>query len=122
MVDPTHLVAAGGVIGAVLRHLVAEAVDGGDLPLGTLTVNVLGSFVLGLVTFLGLGHDALLLVGTGVCGSFTTFSSFSVDTVRLWEEGDRLLSVGYAAVNLAGALAAVGVAWLLVRGLIATGG
>jgi len=117
MVDPTHLVGVGGIIGAVLRHFVSQAVDVESFPLGTLTVNVVGSFGLGLVTFLGLGNDALLLVGTGACGSFTTFSSFSVGVVDLWEKGERLLSVVYATVNLVGALAALGLAWLLVVGV-----
>jgi CrcB protein len=116
MVNPTHLVAAGGVAGAILRHLVGQALESGSFPLGTLVVNVVGSFVLGAVTFLGAGDDVLLLVGTGACGSFTTFSSFSVAVVELWEEGDRLRSVVFAAANLGGALAAVGLAW------VATGG
>lgn len=122
MVDPTYLVAAGGIVGALLRHFVGEAIESETVPLGTLTVNVLGSFVLGFVTFLQVGPDTLLLVGTGACGSFTTFSSFSVDVVWLWEDGERLLSAGYAVANLAGALAAVGLAWLLTRGLVPSAG
>ncbi|WP_345777011.1 fluoride efflux transporter CrcB [Halorarum salinum] len=101
------------MLGAVLRYLVGEYVDVEAFPLGTLTVNVVGSFVLGLVTFLGAGEDVLLFVGTGVCGSFTTFSSFSFDTVRLWETGARGKSIGYATVNLIGALVAIGLAWLV---------
>lgn len=117
IINPTYLVATGGVLGALLRHFVSEAIESEAFPLGTLTVNVLGSFVLGLITFLQFGTDTLLLVGTGACGSFTTFSSFSVDVVRLWEEDKRLLSAGYAAANLLGALAAIGIAWHLARGL-----
>lgn len=101
------------MLGAVLRYLVGEYVDVEGFPLGTLTVNVAGSFVLGLVTFLGAGEDVLLFVGTGACGSFTTFSSFSFDTVRLWETGGRVRSIVYATVNLVGALAAIGLAWLV---------
>jgi CrcB protein len=77
-------------------------------------VNVIGSFVLGAATFAGPGPDTLLFVGTGACGSFTTFSSFSFDTVRLWETGDRVRAAAYAAANLLGALAAIGLAWLVV--------
>ena len=80
-VEPAHLVGTGGAIGALCRHYVTSMVDIEGFPLGTLTVNVVGSFVLGLVTFAGLGSDILFLVGTGACGSFTTFSSFSFDTV-----------------------------------------
>jgi CrcB protein len=117
MVNPTYLVGVGGVVGAILRHFVAQAIEYETFPLGTLTVNVVGSFVLALVTFLQLGSDALLLVGTGACGSFTTFSSFSVGVVQLWEDGKYALSVGYAVVNLVGALSAIGVAWLVTRAL-----
>ncbi|WP_135535930.1 fluoride efflux transporter CrcB [Halostella pelagica] len=116
MIDPTYLVAAGGVLGALLRHFVSRAVPSEAFPLGTFTVNVLGSFVLGLTVFQEFGNEAFLLVGTGACGSFTTFSSFSVDVVRLWDD-DRLLSVGYAAANLFGSLSAIAVAWFLSRGL-----
>lgn len=116
MVNPTHLVAIGGIVGAILRHLVSQAVESGTIPVGTLTVNVIGSFVLAGVTFLGVGDDVLLLVGTGACGSFTTFSSFSVGVVQLWEEDEHLLSVGYAAANLVGALIAIGVAWIIIHG------
>lgn len=117
MVNPTYLVATGAILGAVLRHLVSQAIESEAFPLGTFTVNVLGSFVLGLITFLQFGSEVLLLVGTGACGSFTTFSSFSVDVVRLWEEDERVLSVGYAAANLFGALAVVGIARLLASGV-----
>lgn len=112
-VAPAYLVGIGGVVGAVLRHAVSEAVRRESFPVGTLTVNVLGSFVLGAVTFLGAGTDALLLVGTGACGSFTTFSSFSFHTVRLWEDGERTKSAVFALVNLVGSLAAVSLAGVL---------
>ncbi|WP_276270525.1 fluoride efflux transporter CrcB [Haloarcula litorea] len=113
-VEPAHLVGTGGAVGAICRYYLGRAVDREGFPVGTLTVNVVGSFVLGLITFAGAGTDVLLLVGTGACGSFTTFSSFSVDTVRLWERGRPAAAVGNAAVNLAGALLAVA----LARGLV----
>lgn len=116
MANPAYLVAVGGTVGAVLRYYVSQAVETGPVPVGTLTVNVVGSFVLAWVTFLGLGNDTLLLVGTGACGSFTTFSSFSVAVVELWEEGKYLLSVGYAVGNLLGALGAIGLAWIVTHG------
>lgn len=115
MTNPVHLVAVGGILGAVARHLVSEAVDSESFPFGTLTVNVVGSFVLASVTFLNLDDELLLLVGTGACGSFTTFSSFSFNAVRLWETDESLKSVVYALANLVGALLAIGVAWYLTR-------
>jgi CrcB protein len=114
MVDPGVLVGAGGVVGALLRYVVYETLPTGGYPLATLVVNVVGSFVLGVITFAGAGEGVLLFVGVGVCGAFTTYSTFAVDTVRLWEEGNVQASVFHAASNLVCSLAGVGLAWLLV--------
>lgn len=94
--DPAHLVGTGGAVGAILRHAVGLWVIHERFPLATLLVNVVGSFVLGLVTFAGLANDVALLVGIGACGSFTTYSSFSFEVVRLWETGDHLRAAIYA--------------------------
>jgi len=112
-VPPAYLVGTGGIVGAILRHLVGLAVTDERLPLGTLTVNIIGSFALGLFTFLSLGDDILLLLGTGACGSFTTFSSFAVDTVELWEDSRPRVAAGYAAANIVGALLAISIAYVL---------
>lgn len=118
MVEPAHLVGAGAALGALLRYgtnrAVAGTLGGHAFPLGTFAVNVVGSFVLALVTFLGAGDAVLSLVGTGACGSYTTFSSFSVDTVQLWEDDQVMLALMYATGNLVGALVAIGLAWLIV--------
>jgi CrcB protein len=116
-VDPAHVVGAGGTLGAVLRYLLTQRIDATGFPAGTFTVNVVGSFVLGFVTFLGMDSRLLLFVGTGACGSFTTFSSFSVETVRLWEADERVRAVGNALGNLLGAVLAIGAAWLLAGAL-----
>jgi len=116
--DPAHIVGTGGAIGALLRYWVGQRVSrrvpNSQLPLSTFAVNVVGSFVFGLAVFAGAGESTLQLVGTGICGSFTTFSSFSVETVRLFERGDRARAVGNAVANLACSLAAIGIAWGLV--------
>jgi len=111
-VAPAHLVGAGGALGASLRHVVCEFVDDTEFPLGTFAVNVLGSFALGLLVAAGADDAALLFLGTGATGSFTTYSSFSVETVRLWETGRRKRAVLNAVGTLVAAGAAVGVAWL----------
>jgi CrcB protein len=120
-VDPAYLVGAGASVGALLRYATNLYVGGVTqdrvFPYGTFTVNVVGSFVLALVTFLGAGEAALLAVGTGACGSYTTFSSFSVDTVRLWEAGHQLLAGWYAAANLLGSLVGIGAA-AVIAGLL----
>jgi CrcB protein len=112
-IPPAQLVGIGGAIGASLRYLVGEAVPSEQFPFGTLVVNVLGSFALGIVTFAAASNELALFVGTGICGSFTTYSSFSVETVRLWETGSRLRAAVYAGGTLCLCLLAVGLAWLL---------
>ena len=116
MIEP-YLVGFGGMIGAYLRYVVSNLVEQGEFPMGTFSVNVIGSFVLGLITFLGVDTNTMLFLGVGVCGSFTTFSSFSVDTVQLWESGTQFTAIAYAVGNLLGAIGAIGLAGLLVSGV-----
>lgn len=99
----TVLIWAGVVIiggtGSVLRFMVDRAVAGRvgrALPFGTLTVNITGSAVLGLVTGLALDHDAALLAGTAAVGSYTTFSTWMLESQRLGEERQ----MGIAAANI----------------------
>ncbi|WP_128477358.1 fluoride efflux transporter FluC [Halorussus pelagicus] len=106
------LVGGGGVLGALARFTVGSVVADGRRD--TFAVNVLGSFALGALTA-GLAADATLLTvfGTGFCGAFTTFSSFAVETVELYERGERREAMANATVNLVGALLAVGLGgWL----------
>jgi fluoride exporter len=102
------LVALGGAVGAPLRYvtdLVVSSLHDTVFPWGTWVVNVTGSLVLGVVGGLvadGAPPWSATLVGTGICGALTTFSSFGYETVRLAEEG----AVGEAALNVVGSLAA----------------
>ncbi len=108
------LVAIGGALGAPLRYVIDTLVSKRSrtaFPFGTLTVNVSGSLVLGVVTGLvmyhGLGPTPRLAVGTGFIGAYTTFSTFSFETLALFEEGDTSRAVGYIGASLlAGGLAA----------------
>lgn len=115
--EPAHLLGTGGAIGAILRYLVGLALSHDRFPFSTLVVNVLGSFALGLVVFASLSDEVVLFVGTGACGSFTTYSSFSVQTVQFWESGDRFRAILYAGGTLAlcllAAAAGAGIATIL---------
>lgn len=113
--EPAHLVGTGGAIGAVLRYLVGRALSHDRFPIATLAVNVLGSGLLGAITALGASNEMVLFLGVGLCGSFTTYSSFSVETVRLWETGSRLRATIYAGGTLLACLLAA----LLAGGLVA---
>jgi fluoride exporter len=102
-------VCLGAAVGAPGRYLTdrfVQARHDSVMPWGTLTVNVVGSFVLGLLTGLASAHDVpeqvMLGVGTGLCGALTTYSTFSYETLRLVEDGARL----YAAANVVLSLAA----------------
>ena len=117
------LVAAGGAIGASLRHLVASAslrLVGRNFPWGTLTVNLLGCLAMGVI--IGLlarrshaSNELRLFVATGLLGGFTTFSAFSLDFAVLWERGAPLAAFLYAAASVLGSLAALFLGLWLVR-------
>jgi CrcB protein len=103
---------AGGV-GASLRFLVDGAVGrraGKAFPFGTLTVNLSGAVVLGLLSGLALPHDVSLIAGTGVIGAYTTFSTWMLETQRLAEERQNRYAIAnvVASVILGLAAAALG--------------
>lgn len=113
-----------GAIGAVSRYLVDDLVKSrfpGPFPWGTVVINISGSFFLGIVTGLalyhGLGPIPKTAIGVGFCGAYTTFSTFSYETVHLIETG----SIGQAAGNTLGSvavgLAAAGLAIALTAAL-----
>ena len=98
-------IGAGGVFGALARYAVGECLEGRWLD--TVAVNVLGSFILGVVLGAPVDGPARSAAAAGFCGAFTTFSSFGVDTGRLYQDGRRWLAVGVAVGTLALAVPAV---------------
>lgn len=104
-------VAIGGAIGSAARYGLAGAVNFRSHPWGTVTVNVLGSLILGiLVGVWGFRADSDLRIGmaVGLLGGFTTFSTFAIDAIHLWEHGHEHVAVASVLVTLlAGILAAV---------------
>jgi CrcB protein len=105
------MVALGAAIGAPCRYLLDRWVQGrheSGLPLGTLLINLVGSAVLGLLMGLGasgaLGSAALAAGGTGWCGAFTTYSTFSYETVQLARQGRFSVATGYVVVSVVGGL------------------
>ena len=115
------VVAGGAAVGAPLRYLTDRAVQArheSAFPLGTLTVNVVASLVLGLATGLAsLSATGLALVGTGFCGALSTYSTYSYETVRLAEDGRWRLATAYVAVSVALGLGAASLG-LWVGGLL----
>ena len=104
------LIAVGAAIGAPLRYLVDRFIQARHdslFPWGTLTVNLVGCFVLGaLAGATALPGWALTLFGTGFCGALTTYSTFGYETVRLVQEQARLIALANILVSVVGGLAA----------------
>lgn len=124
MVLTLFQVALGGAIGAVLRYLTimgAMRLLGPGFPMGTIIVNVVGSFLMGalIVLLSRKGGTALApLVLTGVLGGFTTFSAFSLDAMTLWERGAHGLALGYVTASVLFSLAAIAAGLFVARNLL----
>ena len=101
--------AAAGALGVLARYGVATAVGPTTFPWATLAINLLGSFALGVLVVLAT-DDVRLIVGVGFLGAFTTFSTFSVDTVTMLRAGRTSAALAYVALSLTGgvAMAALG--------------
>ena len=117
------LVGIGAALGSVGRYVLDQAVTRRGrtaFPAGTWLINITGSFLLGLLTGLsahhGLSSHVVTVLGVGVCGGYTTFSTFSYETVRLTEDGLGLVALGNllasVAVGLAAAALGLGLALL----------
>ena len=124
---PTYLmVALGSALGGSLRHGVNVAsarLLGPQVPYGTLTVNLLASFLIGLLaaSCAARGEAAQarrLFLTTGVLGGFTTFSAFSLDTVRLYERGQLTLALGYSCGSVVISMAALCAGLAIMRAFI----
>lgn len=119
------LVAIGGAVGSVLRHLVslgAARLFGSGFPFGTLTVNLAGSFAMGVFVEViarrfGGSPELKLLLATGLLGGFTTFSSFTLDVSVLVERGNVVLAFSYIAASILLGLGALFAGLALARHL-----
>lgn len=123
----TLLVALAGGAGALTRFLADGAIARRNrlrMPVGTVVINVTGSLLLGLLTGLfalssadSSGATVKAVIGTGFCGGYTTFSTASVESMRLWAAEGRTAGIGYAAAGLvlsvAAAATGIGIGHLL---------
>lgn len=121
------MVAAGGAVGATARYLVyvlAGQFLGTGFPFGTLIVNIVGSFIMGvLVEGMALawtiGEQMRLFLAVGVLGAFTTFSTFSLDVGLLYERGRIALIALYVSVSVIGSIGALFLGMYLIRRALA---
>lgn len=119
-------VAAGGAVGSVARYLLSTLLQeraGAVFPVGTLVVNATGSLLLGLLLRYSLDAPAFspevrVLLTTGFCGGYTTFSTFSYETARLMETGDYRRAVAYVVLSVGVSLAAMFAGFAAARALI----
>lgn len=117
------LVMGGGAVGAALRYQLGRLslhLLGPGYPWGTLAANLIGGFAMGLLAgWLArsdvAGEPMRLLLGVGVLGGFTTFSAFSLETFLMIERGEMATALGYVALSVAGAVAALAVGMFVVR-------
>jgi CrcB protein len=112
----------GGALGAGARHMTGKLMLGWlgpTYPWGTLTVNILGGLLMGLLigalARINASEPWRLFLAVGMLGGFTTFSSFALDFVTLYERGALLTAFGYVALSVLGAIAAVFTGMALMR-------
>ena len=117
------LVAAGGAIGAVARYALQQWLPSDSLPWGTMTANLVGSLLLGIL--LGavaagatVGDEVILLFGTGLLGAFTTMSAFAVDSIRLAENNPSSTLI-MITTTILGSIALAWIGWRFSTSIIA---
>jgi CrcB protein len=123
--NPYLLVAVGGALGSMARYgtgVLVGSIWRQAFPLGTMLINIVGSLAMGL--FIGYlarttpawQNDARLFIAVGVLGGFTTFSSFSLDTISMIERGETGPAILYVLVSVGAGIAALFAALVLMRG------
>lgn len=127
MISTIVAVAIGGALGATARYGVgvgAVHVFGHGYPWGTLIVNIVGSFLMGAMIAKfsqmdGVSHVMRVMLTTGFLGAFTTFSTFSLDFMTMWQKGDALQAFIYMSASVILSILALGLAMYLMRGTAA---
>lgn len=110
------LVCIGAAAGAPARYLLDRFIQSRHsalTPWGTLTINLVGTLILGGLYGFGAGTPLLLLAGTGFCGTFTTYSTFAFESVRLVEDREHWAAFGNVAVTMLGGVGAAFIGYAL---------
>lgn len=99
------IVGLGGFLGSVLRYGLSSIPIPVDFPLMTMVINFLGSFVIGLIVEMGkdeaaISYNTILFLQIGLCGGFTTFSTFSIETVSLLQNNKYLIASSYVMLSV----------------------
>ncbi len=120
------LIALGGALGALARYgvnLGAIFLVGADFPWGTLAVNVLGSFLMGLIVVkfvmpVAVSESVRVFLMVGFLGAFTTFSTYSLDVINLWQRGEALSAISYMMGSVIFSVGALALAFWIFKGEI----
>lgn len=122
MIKDLLLVAAGSLTGGILRYLTSEKINGGeptDFPIGTLAVNIIGCFLIGVIAAAGIkwswDRTVVLYLSVGLLGGFTTFSAFSYEVITLFQYGLLLKAAAYIALSVSVGIAATYFGYTLVQ-------
>lgn len=123
MLKAIVLVGIGGGMGSVLRYMTSSFMTKyfpSSFPWGTLSVNVLGCLLMGVLLSLGerqswMNNDLRLLWLTGFCGGYTTFSSFASENIQLWQSGQILTVIAYTIASVLLGLVAVWLGLVMVK-------
>ena len=125
MISTIVMVGVGGALGAMARFGVnhgSAQLFGHGFPWATIIVNILGSFFMGIMiakfsTMDQVSNDMKSLIITGFLGAFTTFSTFSLDFVTMWERGEMIQAFGYMLISVIASITALMFALWLMRGV-----
>ena len=124
MIKSLLIVGAGSFIGGAIRYLLStfmKNVCGSGFPWGTLSVNLLGCFLFGIIFAIfsknnSTGNTLYLLLTTGICGGFTTFSTFANESVQMLQQGNTWGFVGYVATSVVAGLALIALGYGVAKG------
>ena len=114
------IVGAGGALGSIARFLIYFIFSKNIFSANTLIINITGSFIIGILYALSLKQNAvaettLLFLVTGICGVYTTFSTFSLENIQLLQSGKILTAILYSLSSLAGGLLACWLGYKLLQ-------
>ena len=114
------IVGLGGMIGSMLRYAAAILIKNQPFPYATFAVNIVGCFVIGAIAGFTiksatLSNEWRLFLATGICGGFTTFSSFSLESLQLLQQNRPATAVMYIGTSIVLGIAAVFAGWMLMK-------
>ncbi len=120
MLKSVLLVGLGGALGAMCRFLLSTAGKSNSFPFSTLIINIVGSLVIGIVLALYeknslLSDHVKLFLATGICGGFTTFSTFSAENVQLLKAGNYWMAICYIVASVVGCIVATFIGFKIIN-------